>query len=172
MKTPKTKICTKCGEEKVFSEYYKDKKSKDGYSYKCKLCQKEYNKINKDKIRQRNKKYLRRYRKTNPAKFAQYNREYREKLEDREKCYRMTRFWKIKNSERVKKKNQEDRELLSPVYVKKLICRCTGLSHKDIPDGMVRVYRAILKFKRLRKENSDDKSRNQSIGKESRRRMG
>lgn len=33
------KICTKCGEEKEITEYYKSKNTKDGYAYWCKVCQ-------------------------------------------------------------------------------------------------------------------------------------
>lgn len=32
------KTCTKCGEAKEFSEFYKMKNSKDGYEYSCKEC--------------------------------------------------------------------------------------------------------------------------------------
>lgn len=33
-----TKICSHCGEEKMLSEFHKDKTQKGGYAARCKLC--------------------------------------------------------------------------------------------------------------------------------------
>lgn len=33
-----TKVCSKCGEKKALTEFYKEKKQADGYNRKCKLC--------------------------------------------------------------------------------------------------------------------------------------
>jgi len=53
------KICSKCKNEKEFDEFKKYKKSKDGYYYQCKTCQKESNKKsyekNKEKLNQKKK---------------------------------------------------------------------------------------------------------------------
>lgn len=38
--------CSKCGETKPLSEFFKSKKSKDGYSGRCKICQCKYYKDN------------------------------------------------------------------------------------------------------------------------------
>ena len=35
------KVCNKCKEHKSLSEFYKDKKNKDGFRYECKLCAKK-----------------------------------------------------------------------------------------------------------------------------------
>ena len=35
------KVCNKCKEHKSLSEFYKDKKNKDGFRYECKLCVKK-----------------------------------------------------------------------------------------------------------------------------------
>lgn len=35
-----TKICSKCHEDKILTDFNKRKNSKDGYRYECKLCQK------------------------------------------------------------------------------------------------------------------------------------
>ena len=76
------KTCTKCKEEKPFSEFHKDRTTKDGLHFQCKACKKEYNrkykKENKELIRESNRKYhqenkvliienKRKYRKNLPA---------------------------------------------------------------------------------------------------------
>lgn len=52
--TEKGRICTKCTEFKLFSEFYKDKSKKFGVNNSCKLCvllhNKTYYKNNKEKI--------------------------------------------------------------------------------------------------------------------------
>lgn len=53
----KTKICTKCNLEKDLSCFSKETKHKDGYSYYCRSCRKEYRIINKEKIKKRDKEY-------------------------------------------------------------------------------------------------------------------
>lgn len=53
----KTKVCTKCGEEKPLSEFYKSKREKDGYNYWCKSCQKEYYQENKKQLIKKSKEY-------------------------------------------------------------------------------------------------------------------
>ena len=42
----KEKKCSFCKEKKLLSEFWKDKSRKDGHSYKCKSCMKEYHKNN------------------------------------------------------------------------------------------------------------------------------
>lgn len=56
------KKCLKCGLEKSEDNFWKDKKSKDGFRYWCKDCDKEYLKEYHKKSSHR--KYLKEYRKT------------------------------------------------------------------------------------------------------------
>jgi hypothetical protein len=55
------KICRECGELKLLSEFYKNKRSKDGYDYRCKACNKIHNQkqyqANKNQINIRTKEY-------------------------------------------------------------------------------------------------------------------
>lgn len=50
------KKCTVCKENKDFSEYFKSQKSKDGYGYRCKPCDKEaradYRENNRERFRE------------------------------------------------------------------------------------------------------------------------
>lgn len=59
------KLCTKCGESKPFSEYYKAANTKDKFYAYCKTCcsarGKLYTKNNKVKINKHNQKPHRRY---------------------------------------------------------------------------------------------------------------
>ena len=52
------KICTKCGEEKEFSEFHKDNHNLDGFTYACKKCRNNsYNKYyeeNPEKVKIKN----------------------------------------------------------------------------------------------------------------------
>lgn len=60
------KICNKCKEDRPLSEFYSNKKSRDGLSYSCKSCTKEYEsnryldpKTRQDKLSYEKKKYER-----------------------------------------------------------------------------------------------------------------
>src|ERR1039457_1664515 len=62
MSKNKTKVCTKCKEEKEITEFGKSSKSKDGTYSLCRICNnertKEYYKNNKEKINNRGKLYI------------------------------------------------------------------------------------------------------------------
>lgn len=46
-----TKVCNKCGRQLPLSNFHKQSKSKDGYTYACKECVAEYiKKHNKEKL--------------------------------------------------------------------------------------------------------------------------
>jgi len=68
------KKCSKCKKEKDTLEFCKNKRYKDGYHDTCKSCRKEYNVLNKDKI----KEYLNNYNKINKEKCRNYNKNYYE----------------------------------------------------------------------------------------------
>jgi len=52
------KKCSKCGIEKPLSEFNKNKTTKDGFQFYCKVCRLEYRQNNKEKIAKANKIYL------------------------------------------------------------------------------------------------------------------
>jgi len=43
-----TKVCTKCKIEKSFSEFSKNKHSKDSFDFRCRLCNKEIHRYKVD----------------------------------------------------------------------------------------------------------------------------
>lgn len=67
------KKCTKCKIEKELSEFNKDKKSKDGFSWTCRKCSNIsktiYRKKNKEKLRLKQIEYM----KNNPMQDINYN---------------------------------------------------------------------------------------------------
>jgi hypothetical protein len=62
------KICSICNKEKDYLQFYKNKSKKDGYSFDCKLCRKEYfcksKNVRKDYL-ERNKERIKEWRKNN-----------------------------------------------------------------------------------------------------------
>lgn len=51
------KMCPRCSVEKNVSEFYKNKKTKDGYRCYCKECEKKSNSANEQKYKETRKKY-------------------------------------------------------------------------------------------------------------------
>lgn len=74
------KICTKCGKEKVISEFVKDKYTKSGYTSDCKECRKvkgiNYSKTHRKQINE----YRKRYRKQNLNKVRKQEQDARKRL--------------------------------------------------------------------------------------------
>ena len=92
-----TKICKKCLDNKLLSDFSKNKNTKDGLQDKCKICVKEYKKQyyidNKDKILEKAKEYYIENQKiiidrvkiwgnNNKNKVVQYKKNYVEKNRD------------------------------------------------------------------------------------------
>jgi len=82
--------CSKCGEWKFYSEFYKSKINKSGYEGKCKECKKQYQKqyrgnniehcLQRDRLYYKNNIELRRqYRKNNIERYRQHNKNNTEK---------------------------------------------------------------------------------------------
>ena len=69
------KTCSKCKEEKPFSEFYKNRKRKYGLHNHCKSCHKAYRETNKDK----RKEYFKAYREANKNKIKAYRESLNEK---------------------------------------------------------------------------------------------
>ena len=69
----KTKICTKCKEEKSLGEFNKDAHGKGGLRYTCKQCDKtkrrKYYNENKNKCRESARRGYYKFKKENPEKY-------------------------------------------------------------------------------------------------------
>lgn len=118
-----TKICTKCGIEKLLDQFYRDKSTKTWYAPRCKSCKDEhtrdyYNK-NKDRINKykrdswynktdRKKAYDKKRRENNREKKLESDRRYREK--NRELIRERDRKYILNNPEKYREKNRKQRE--------------------------------------------------------------
>lgn len=85
METRDVKTCIKCGEEKPYSEFYKQKGGKDGHRNDCKKCVIEHNKKYVEENREKTLAYQRQYHK-------KYNKEYYAKNREREKARAKKQF--------------------------------------------------------------------------------
>ena len=81
-----TKICTKCGEEKMLSEFHKDNHNPDELTSQCKIC--KYNYLSS--WRKKNKKYWaklqRVWRSKNKKKVQKINKKQRIKQNPWDRC--------------------------------------------------------------------------------------
>lgn len=97
-----TKKCTKCGVEKSLDGFALDFRTKDGHVSACKVCknhyEKGYNKKNRDKINEYNKKYYydnleynrtrsKKYRSFHRNRLIEYIKDWRSKNKDKTKEY-------------------------------------------------------------------------------------
>ena len=117
------KTCTKCKIEKEVTEFNKQRKTKDGLTYACKPCRKEYNETNKERIKEyrkehykNNKEKVKQYSKTNKEYFKEYRennkeyfKEYREKNKERAKEYK-------KNNKKRRNELRRERRKVDPLF--------------------------------------------------------
>jgi hypothetical protein len=139
------KICKKCGEEKQESEFYKNKRAKDGLYIYCKFCHVAITKIfsktyiNTEKYKEYRKQYRlteknKKYRKEYNYKYRKENKEYyrlyqKNKVTDEKKkyfynyfkIYQKTPEQKIKNASRAR-----TRRLILSGKIIKLPCQVCG----------------------------------------------
>ena len=81
-----TKICTKCKKRKKLKEFYKDKKTKDGYAYWCKKCCKEYSQNNKEKLAKHRKTYYEKNKEIVKKRALEWSRENKDLVYARKKA--------------------------------------------------------------------------------------
>lgn len=125
----KTKICCRCKLIKEISCFSKDKYSKDGLTYSCKLCKKkqdkEYNKNKMVSVEDKKKKleYLKKWNKENYKKIKEHRKKNyeinKEKILLQNKIYWNNNLLKIK--ERKKKyslENKDKRKIREDVKLK------------------------------------------------------
>jgi len=107
-----TKKCSKCGKIKPLSEFYKDKRAKNGRQSWCKECIIKYEEKNKERIldyakgyRENNKEYIEKYREENKEKIAKQTKKYQRN--NKKKIRKRRHEYYIKNSEKESRRARE-----------------------------------------------------------------
>lgn len=111
-----TKVCSKCKEIKVLSEFHKSRKIKCGFKSQCKNCTKFYYEYNREKVLDRQKLYY----ESNKELLSEKARKYY--IENKQHHVATQKEWLDANKEKVslysKKYREENREL-QKIRVKK-----------------------------------------------------
>jgi hypothetical protein len=154
----KTRVCTKCGEEKPETEeyFYRAKSCRGGLCTICKECIKEKNRRwdaeNPEKVRERN----RRWEDKNPEKVREYKRRWRDK--NLEKARESERRWRAENPEKQREKDRRCRNTLVPTYLKRLISAKYDIDWSEIGNELIEAkrreityYRQFKQLKQLKK---------------------
>lgn len=115
------KDCTKCGNNKPFSDFYKKANSKTGYQAACKPCHKEAKRT---------------WRANNPDKARKWDKNRIYSPEAREK--------RLKRS---KERNQIYRDKLSDQYIISII-KASGVKKEDISKELIHLTRINIQLKR------------------------
>jgi hypothetical protein len=95
-----SKVCTKCGLNKPFSEYHKKKRTKDGLQCRCKACILEENAAYKSAHREEGRAYNKTYYEQNREKVLAYSSQWAK--DNKEKVAEQSRRWRENNPERAK----------------------------------------------------------------------
>jgi len=99
------KHCSKCGEEKPLTEYWKQKSNKDGLYTYCRTCAYKQSRSWNSKNREAMLAYHVEYRKKNKEKIDAQIKKWH--AENPEKDIEYRRNWKDRNRERVRKEHAE-----------------------------------------------------------------
>lgn len=152
----KTRVCTKCGEEKPETDEYftRDKASRGGINTTCKVCcnknSRKWRAENPEKAREAS----RRWRVENPEKVREKNRIW--KAENREKAIEATKRWQAENPEKVReaKKMSKRRQVdtLAPTYLKKIIASKYDINYSEIGDELINAKRREITYYRQRNQ--------------------
>ena len=95
------KKCTKCNIDKPFTDFHKNKKSKDGYTFSCKQCTKSYYKNNKESRDEYQKQY---YQENKDEQYLKNRERY---LNNKERYDETTNKWREKNKERLRERQRK-----------------------------------------------------------------
>lgn len=120
-----TQICTKCKLNKSFVEFSKGS-NKTGLNSRCKICISEYQKIYREKNKEKIKNYYlnnkekldnrsKKYQEDNKEKLDLYRKQYRKKNKEKAKNWwkenkNKIRKWREENKEKIKEKAKKYRE--------------------------------------------------------------
>lgn len=113
-----SKVCTKCGDEKLVQEFRLHKSN--GYEYHksiCKSCERENNKIYREKNKEKEANRLKEYRVNNIDKRLEYESNYREKNKEIINTYQ--KLYYTENKEIIGKRQrvyEKERRINDPLF--------------------------------------------------------
>ena len=120
------KRCSICKVEKELGEFCRDKSRKDGFNNMCKLCQKQYYQLNREKI----KEYYHQYYLMNREKIKNYQQMNKETIKEYQKQYRKQSYHR--NPEKHKARHKLNYAVKSGKIHKPLYCSsCEGDKHLE-----------------------------------------
>ena len=102
------KTCSKCKEEKLTNNFYKNKAQKDGYDNQCKDCKQKYHEDNKKYIAIQRQDYRKEYALINKEKIAVRKQKYR--IDNKEQFIDYEQRYRELNKEVLSIKQQEYRK--------------------------------------------------------------
>ena len=115
------KICSRCRQIKDASEFYKNRRNKDGLQYICKDCYKQYYKDNKDKFKKYRKNYVkkrdykvtkeqaRKYYINNRSYYLNYNEKVKDKMKIYRDKYRKENYDRLREQDKIRRSSNKSR---------------------------------------------------------------
>jgi hypothetical protein len=147
------KICSKCKEEKLLSEFSKNKCQKDGYNNKCKSCVKVYKEANKKQISEYNAKY---YECNKDRIIAQHVEYY---VSNNERILINAALYRENNKEKISVKNAEyrrvNKERISLQYVDYYQANKDKISAAFVEYRKINGEKIACRMKEYRQTNKD-----------------
>jgi hypothetical protein len=138
----RSKVCSKCGESKLWSEFSKRRRNKDGLQSQCKTCCGQYHKHwlqkNPDyfkqwyqKNRECHNQYNKQWHQENREYHNQYNKQWRQQNPERKSAYDVKRrALKFESTPDVIFNCLEERNRIENAYkLRNLLTKATGIEH-------------------------------------------
>ena len=129
------KTCTKCHTEKDISEFYKCKRSKDGYRQMCKECFKSIDKINKERNKEKLKIYRTKTKETRTksmAIWASKNRDVRNTHHAKRRSAKLQRTVSWSNTDKIKEFYTEAQQLTQDTGIPHHVDHIIPLQGKNV----------------------------------------
>jgi len=134
-----SKKCTKCGEEKLLTEFSRHNMMHDGRRPDCKSCGSKAGKIYREKNPELIKQQIKKYREKNIDKIRQRDREKYHQNSEIHKTKRIERYWK--NPERFRQEGRE-RYRKDPSIRQRLNNQCR--TRRDKEDACIYLIKNLI----------------------------
>jgi hypothetical protein len=89
------RVCKKCGVEKPLEDFPKEKTCKEGRKHQCKVCTEARHKANRERNKERYQVYYDFHNKANLSKKTQWNKDNKDRVAEAQRKYRQNNRGKI-----------------------------------------------------------------------------